>query len=140
MRVRKTGERYLIRLEPDEEALTALRTWAQNEDIGCAALWAIGAMCRAVVGHFDPAVRTYHQIRVEEQVEVLSLTGNVARSRDGSPVVHVHVVLSRPDGSTVGGHLMEGVVFPMLEVVALTFPEALFRDPDPTMGLTVWSL
>ncbi len=24
MRVRKTGERYLIRLEPDEEALTAL--------------------------------------------------------------------------------------------------------------------
>lgn len=140
MRVRKLGERYLIRLEPEEEALTALRAWAQNEDVGCAALWAIGAMRRATVGHFDPTARTYHRIQVEEQVEVLSLMGNVARAADGTPIVHVHVVLSRPDGSTVGGHLMEGIVFPMLEVIALVCPDPLFRRPDPTTGLTIWDL
>lgn len=140
MRVRKVGERHLIRLEPEEEVLTALRGWAQNENVGCAALWAIGAMRRATVGHFDPSTRTYHQIPVEEQVEVLSLIGNVARAMDGTPVVHVHAILSRPDGSTIGGHVMEGIVFPMLEVIALVFPDSLFRRPDPMTGLTVWDL
>lgn len=140
MHIRRMGERYLIRLEPEEEALTALRTWAQNEDVGFAALWAIGAMRRAVVGHFDLSARTYHRIPVEEQVEVLSLMGNVARSPDGAPIVHVHVVLSRSDGTTIGGHLLEGIVAPMLEVVAMVFPETLFRRPDPTTGLTVWDL
>ncbi|MDW7991910.1 MAG: hypothetical protein RMK65_07220 [Anaerolineae bacterium] len=41
MRIRKIGERYLIRLEPEEEVLTTLRTWAQND---------AAALCRSL-GH-----------------------------------------------------------------------------------------
>ncbi len=140
MRFRKLGERYLIRLEPGEEALTALRTWAQREGIGCAVFWAIGAMRRAVIGHFDLTTRSYHRIPVEEQVEVISMVGNVARTEQGEPVVHAHVALGGPDGRVVGGHLIEGVTAPMLEVVALVFPESLLRRPDPSTGLTVWDV
>ena len=38
---------------------------------------------------------------------MLSLVGDVA-ARDGEPALHVHAVLGRSDGSTVGGHLFRG--------------------------------
>jgi predicted DNA-binding protein with PD1-like motif len=130
----------LIRLEAGEEAMASLRSWAAAEKIGFAMLWAIGAMRRATLGYFDPTAAIYHPIPVEEQVEVLSMTGNVALGEDGAPIVHAHVVLGRSDGSTVGGHLIEGYVFPMLEVVVRVFPEPVYRRADPTIGLTLWDL
>lgn len=140
MRVRHVDGRFLIRLEAGEEAMASLRSWAAEQKVGFAVVWAIGAMRRATLGYFDTAAAVYRQIPVEEQVEVLSLTGNVALGEDGAPIVHAHAVLGRPDGSTVGGHLIEGHVFPMLEVVARVFPEPVYRRADPATGLTLWDL
>ena len=140
MRVRQMDGRFLIRLEAGEEAISSLRSWAVEENVGFAVLWAIGAMRRATLGYFDTTAAVYRQIPVEEQVEVVSMTGNVALGEDGTPVVHVHTVLGRADGSTIGGHLIEGQVFPMLEVVVRVFPEPVYRRADPTTGLTLWDL
>lgn len=140
MRVRRVDGRFLIRLEDGEEAMASLRSWAAERKVGFAVLWAIGAMRRATLGHFDTTATVYRQIPVEEQVEVLSMTGNVALGEDGAPIVHAHAVLGRSDGSTVGGHLIEGHVFPMLEVVARVFPAPVHRRADPAIGLTLWDL
>lgn len=140
MRVRQVDGQFLIRLEAGEEAMTSLRSWAAEHRIGFAVLWAIGAMRRATLGYFDTTTAVYRQIPVEEQVEVLSITGNVALGEDGAPIVHAHAILGRSDGSTVGGHLIEGHVFPMLEVVIRVFPEPVHRRADPSTGLTLWDL
>ncbi len=140
MRVRQIGERFLIRLEPGEEAMASLRAWAAEQNVGFAVLWAIGAMRRATLGYFDTQAARYRQIPVNEQCEVVSMTGNIARGEDGAPVVHVHTLLGRADGSTVGGHLMEGEIFPMLEVVIRVLPETVRRRSDPATGLTLWDL
>jgi predicted DNA-binding protein with PD1-like motif len=42
---------------------------------------------------------------------VLSLIGDVAEGQDG-PILHAHVALGLSDGTTRGGHLLEGLVFP----------------------------
>ncbi len=140
MRVRHVDGRFLIRLEAGEEIMASLRAWAAEQRVGFAMLWAIGAMRRATLGYFDTTATLYRQIPVEEQVEVLSITGNVALGEDGAPIVHAHAILGRSDGSTVGGHLVEGYVFPMLEVVIRVFPEPICRRSDPTTGLTLWDL
>ncbi len=140
MRIRHVDGRFLIRLEAGEETMAALRSWAAEQKVGFAVLWAIGAMRRAIVGYFDTTAAIYRQISVEEQVEVLNITGNVALGEDGAPIVHAHAILGRSDGSTVGGHLIEGHVFPMLEVVVRVFPEPVYRRADPTIGLTLWDL
>lgn len=140
MRVRQMDGRFLIRLEAEEEAISSLRSWAMEQNVGFAVLWAIGAMRRATLGYFDTTAAVYRHIPVEEQVEVVSMTGNIARGEDDAPIVHAHVVLGRADGSTVGGHLIEGRVFPMLEVVVRVFPEPVYRRADPATGLTLWDL
>ncbi len=70
----------------------------------------------SAVGWFDRAARQYRHIPADEQCEVLSLVGDVAESQD-SPIPHAHVVLALPDGTTRGGRLLEGLVFPTPEVV-----------------------
>lgn len=94
---------------------------------------AVGGFQEAEVGWFDREKGGYRHIPVREQVEVLSLVGNVA-ARDGEPVLHVHAVLGRPDGSTLGGHLLSARVRPTLEVivteVAPELTERVDRRPD----------
>jgi hypothetical protein len=76
---------------------------------------------------------------VEEQCEVLSLIGDVAEDRDG-PSLNVHVVLGLPDGTTRGGHLIEGRVFPTLEVVVTENPAQLRKVMHPELGIALIDL
>jgi predicted DNA-binding protein with PD1-like motif len=70
---------------------------------------------------------------------VLSLVGDIALA-DGEPQVHAHVVLGRADGSTVGGHLLEGRVWPTLEVIVTELPAALRKRHDEQTGLALIDL
>ena len=78
------------------------------------------------------------RIAVEEQCEVLSLIGDVAEDRDG-PSLNVHVVLVL-DGTTRGGHLVEGRVFPTLEVVVTENPAELRKVMHPELGIALIDL
>ena len=80
--------------------------------------------------------KDYDRIPVDEQVEVLSLVGDIALHRD-KPKIHAHVVLGRRDGSAMGGHLMEAVVRPTLEVLLVDSPAHLCRVHDPESGLAL---
>ena len=77
-----------------------------------APLTAIGAFESAVVGWFDFEKRIYRKIEIAQQCEVLSAIGDVAVGDDGKASLHVHVVLGLSDGTTRGGHLLEGAVRP----------------------------
>jgi uncharacterized protein len=72
----------------------------------------------------------------EEQVEVLSLVGDVAL-KDGAPQVHAHVVVGKSDGTAHGGHILQAHVWPTLEVVLAESPKHLRRKTDAETGLAV---
>jgi len=72
-------------------------------------------------------------------VEVLSLVGDVTIN-DGKPNIHAHVVLGKRDGSTSGGHLIEAIVRPTLEVILTESPAHLERRFAKEAGLPLISL
>ena len=127
---------YAIVLATGDETIGALQQFVRERKIDTAALTAIGAFEQAVVGYFDWQLKDYRRIPVEEQVEVLSLLGDVAEA-DGDPALHIHAVLGRSDGSVVGGHLLEGHVRPTLEVVLTEPPVHLRKKKDPEIGLAL---
>ena len=130
---------HAVVLDSGDEAVAALGKFVQERRIEAASLSAIGAFERAVVGYFDWAKKDYKRIPVEEQVEVLSLLGDVAVSQ-GKPTLHIHAVLGRSDGSVVGGHLLEGHVRPTLEAVFVEPPAHLKKRKDPETGLALISI
>jgi len=130
----------VVVLDSGEEAFAALTRYANEAGISGAALTAIGAFESAVVGWFDFATRSYRKIRIDEQCEVLSAIGDIAVGDDGKASLHVHVVLGLSDGSTRGGHLLEGKVRPTLEVVVEETPTHLRRRKRPDLGIALIDL
>ena len=138
---RVEGQRtYVVILDPGDEAMACLQAFAETEDLSAAQITAIGAFETAVVGFWDPLARNYEKSPVPEQTEVLSLLGDVSVDRAGKPKVHLHAVLGRRSGATLGGHLLEGRVRPTLEVVITESPAHLRRVHDPAVGLAVIQL
>ena len=130
---------YAIVLAHGDEAMQALQQFVRERQIDTAALTAIGAFERAVIGYFDWVTKDYKRIPVAEQVEVLSLLGDVAEA-DGKPTLHIHAVLGKSDGTVVGGHLLEGHVRPTLEVILTQPPAHLRKKKDPETGLALIAL
>jgi predicted DNA-binding protein with PD1-like motif len=128
---------HVVILDAGEEAFATLTKFANEAKIAAAALTAIGAFESAVVGWFDFASKSYRRIEVDEQCEVLSAIGDVAVGDDGKASLHVHIVLGLSDGSTRGGHLLEGTVRPTLEVVLTEGPSALRRKKRADLGIAL---
>lgn len=128
---------FVAILDPGDEVLASLRDFAMREGVTAAQLTAIGAFSGAVLGYFDWNTKQYRRIPVEEQVEVVSLLGDVALDDDRRPALHIHAVLGRSDGAALGGHLLEGHVRPTLEVVLTESPAHLHRRKDKETGLAL---
>jgi uncharacterized protein len=127
-------------LESGEEAFATLAKFANDTGITAASLTAIGAFERATVGWFDFEKKTYKKIEIAEQCEVLSAIGDIALGDDGKVSLHVHVVLGLSDGTTRGGHLLEGRVRPTLEVVLIDTPAHLRRKKKADLGIALIDL
>ena len=130
----------IVVLDAGEEAFATLNLFANAAGISGASLTAIGAFEHAVVGWFDIATKSYRKIRVDEQCEVLSAIGDIATGDDGKASLHVHVVLGLSDGTTRGGHLLEGKVRPTLEVVLEEASAGLRRRKRPELGIALIDL
>jgi uncharacterized protein len=130
---------YVVVCDPGDEAVSSLTRFARAEDLEAAQITAVGAFEHAVVGWFDRSTREYRRIPVDEQCELLSLIGDVAAGQDG-PIVHVHAVLGLSDGTTRGGHLLEGTVYPTLEAVVTETPARLRKVMSPDVGIPLINL
>jgi len=122
-----------------EEMTRGLADLAKTRSIPGAYFTGIGALRAAMLGFFDVTRREYRRFGIDEQVEVLSLTGNIAHE-DGEPRIDAHIVVGRFNGATLGGHLLEAHVRPTLEVILIETPAALRRRFGPATGLALLDL
>lgn len=127
---------FAVVLDPGDEVTDCLLAFAKEHDLSAAEFTGLGAFQDVVLGYFDWQNKDYDRIRIEEQVEVLNLTGNIALA-EGEPKLHPHIVVGKRDGTAHGGHLLEGHVRPTLEVIVTESPAHLQRHHDPETGLAL---
>lgn len=126
--------RFVVVLDAGEEAVGCLLSFARQHDLRAGEITGLGAFQDVTLGFFDIETKDYERIHLDEQVEVVSLIGNVA-TKDGEPALHPHVVVSKRDGRAFGGHLLAGHVRPTLEVMVTEVPLHLRRQTDKETGL-----
>jgi predicted DNA-binding protein with PD1-like motif len=127
---------YAVVFRTGDELLSGMTDFAVKYGVKDAHFTGIGAVSGATVGWLDLSRKLYHRIDVKEQVEVLSMVGDVAMY-NGKPVVHAHMVFGKRDGSTVGGHLWEAHVDPTVEVFVTVDTMPLEKVPDDASGMKV---
>jgi hypothetical protein len=130
---------FVLVFKTGDEVTRELLAFARSRGVTAASFTGIGAFQDVTLGYFDLERREYDRIPLSEQVEVLSLVGNLAAG-DAGPKLHAHVVVGRRDGSAHGGHLVEARVRPTLEIVLVETPAHLRRRSDPATGLALIDL
>ncbi len=125
---------YAIIFHKGDEVLSGLTDFAIAHKISDAHFTAIGASSGATVAWLNLPKKMYRPITVNQQVEVLSLIGDIAMF-NGVPIVHMHAVLGKPDGSTVGGHVLELNTDPTIEVFLTADSTVLQKKPDEASGM-----
>jgi uncharacterized protein len=130
---------WALIFDAGDEPMAELKKFANFEHLTAAHFTGIGAFAEVTVSWFDLKAKTYRPIPIKEQVEVLSLLGDVAES-DGKPSVHAHVCVAKQDGSAHGGHLLSGQVRPTLELIVIESPAHLRKSFKPEFGLPLIDL
>jgi uncharacterized protein len=125
--------------DPGDEAMAGLKQFAFDQSLHGAHFTGIGAFERVTVAWFNIETQKYQPIVIDEQVEVLSLIGDVADA-DDTPSVHAHLCVAKRDGSAHGGHLQSAIVRPTLEVIVVESPAHLRKSYRPEFGLALVDL
>lgn len=132
-----TPKTFVLIFDIGDEILTELKRFALEQKLAGSSFNAIGALSRAKVGWFNWETKKYETaVKLDEQVELLSLIGDIAIGQ-GRPQVHAHMVVGRRDGTAHGGHLLEAVVRPTCELVLTENPAHLQKQIDSESGIAL---
>ncbi len=133
------GRGFVVVFETGDDVLMEFQRFIVGEDIVSAELSGIGGFRRATLGYYDMDEKRYLPIEVDEQVEIVSLIGNVTLYQS-APRLHAHCTLGHRDGRTSGGHLLGGTVRPTLEVTVHELPARILRTDRPEVGIPLIDL
>lgn len=94
-----------------DDVRAGLAEFAEKNHLTNAHFTAIGALDFAVIGWSDRPKKAFKVVKLDEEMEVASLAGNIVRDKDGKPVVHGHIVVGLLRNAAVyAGHLLYGRV------------------------------
>jgi uncharacterized protein len=141
--------KFVLVLDAGEEAVASIKAFAKQQDLEGSTVAGIGAFESCSFGHFNPATKEFTRNDLTVQAEVLALNGNIAGELgqndghedddgdDDGPHLHLHCVVGLNDASTRGGHLIQGIVRPTMELIIEESPVHLNRGLDRASGLVL---
>jgi hypothetical protein len=135
----KQGRIFLRRVPYESDLLEFLTEFATKNRMQMGTLFVIGAVKKAAVDYYDQQNKTYRQILINENMEILSCMGNVS-IRENKPFVHCHACFSNGTGQTLGGHLAKGtIVFAAEAHFQEVLGMELVREHEPITKLFLWT-
>jgi len=109
------GHTYEVTFGKGDEVASGLTEFAEKNHITAGHFTGVGAFSSALLGWTDPDLRAFKKVEINQEAELLSFVGDIS-TLNGKPYVHAHAVVGFPDGSTKGGHFLEGHVSIVMEV------------------------
>jgi uncharacterized protein len=133
----QTPKTFILVFETGDELMEGLSGFAQEQRLSAASFKGIGGLSSARLAWFNWETKQYEpSVTLDEQVELLSLVGDVALYENKS-TVHAHAVVGKRDGTAHGGHLLEARIRPTCELVLTESPAHLQKALDPQSGLAL---
>ncbi|MBS3773318.1 MAG: DUF296 domain-containing protein [Candidatus Thermoplasmatota archaeon] len=134
MQVKEQGD-IIVAKFTEGKAIENLEGLARRYDVHSAVILSgIGMLDGAAIGYYDGS--EYVTQTLDEPAELVSMNGNIGRRRDSGDVVcHIHVALAGSDHRLVGGHLMDGMVMVVNEIVLRRLDPVVIHRAENEQGL-----
>ena len=133
MQSQRTRYGYALRLDPGEEIIASLRSFARAHGVRAGLISGLGAVGETELGFFVRATGQYLTRTFSGEHEIGALTGNFSEL-DGEPFPHCHVVIAGEDLAAHTGHLFRGIVTVTCELQVVTDPGVLRRVRRGELG------
>jgi predicted DNA-binding protein with PD1-like motif len=111
-----------------DEVVSGLTEFAQKYNVKSAHYQGVGDAMSAKAGWYDYARKEFKVIQIDT-AEITSFIGDIAMF-NGKPVAHSHFSAATSDGSVHGGHLLELIIGPTMEVFVTVEPTPLYKKLD----------
>lgn len=112
----KSGSDLLVRLDPGEDIHEALQNLADEVGFDAAAITSgIGRTRNNKYGYMDEE-GVYQRRDLEDPSELVSLSGNIARTEDSSAFTHIHCCWSDDDNNVHAGHMFQSIIHVVAEI------------------------
>src|SRR6266567_5959052 len=128
---------FALVFDKGDEVTDTLLQFAKESQLKASYFTALGSFSDATLGFFERERKAYKRIEIKEQVEVMSLFGNIAQDESGQHKLQSHVVIGKSDGSAHGGHLLKAHVWPTMELFLTETAEQLQRKVDEETNLAL---
>ena len=130
---------YVLVFKEGDEVLTGIQDFANQYKVKSAFFTAIGAFSKATSAWYDFAKKAYKVNHINQQVELVSLVGNISSFND-KPLVHAHFSAGYPDGKVEGGHLIEAFTSPTVELFVTVTDTPIYKKEDSHTDLKLMDL
>ena len=138
MEYKRLGNSIVVRAQKGEEVVSLLTRLIDEEKITCGRVTGIGATDKITIGLYNVTTQEYHKVTIEEEMEILSISGNLTR-KDGNPYVHVHGSFATLD-KVYGGHVNEVWISATAEIIIDVIDLVVEREIDKETGLNLIKL
>lgn len=127
---------YILNIERGEELISTLRDFLEKENIKAGYLTGLGAAGSLDIAYYNLATKKFERHTIKEDVEILSLTGNIAMLKDET-IIHMHGTFGRKDLSVFGGHLFALHISGACEIHLTKLSGEMTRAYDEATGLNL---
>ena len=135
-RILQDKNTYVFSLKRGEELLEGIKEFCREYRVEAAFFHAIGAVNEVELAWYDLGAKQYVTTLFQEDLELVSLTGNVSKLGNNL-VVHSHGVFSNKAMETKAGHVNKAVVSGACEIILTQLKGKIDRAFDEDTGLNL---
>ena len=132
----RSGEDLFVRIDPGEEIHASLQSLADEVGFDAAAITSgIGRTRENMYGYMNEE-GVYIRRLLDTASELVSLSGNIARTQEGSAFTHMHCCWSDDDNNVHAGHMFSATVHVVAEIHIRIMKDVIMsRYPLPDVAL-----
>ena len=132
----RSGSDVFVRIDSAEEIHASLQKLADNLGFNAAAITSgIGRTRETIYGYMNEE-GVYIRRKLDSPSELVSLSGNIARTEDGKAFTHIHCCWSDDDNNVHAGHMFKSVVHVVAEIhIRILSKVIMTRCPLPNVEL-----
>jgi uncharacterized protein len=136
MKHKQFGNKFIIRIDKDEEIIETLKFFCRENKIALGMVSGIGAAEKITLGYFKTDTLEYVAHEFAGSHEITSLSGNITQ-KDGEVYLHLHANIANIENQTFGGHLSAATISATFEVVVEKIDGTAGRKFNDEIGLNL---
>ena len=136
MEFKKFGNKFLIRIDKNEEIVETLKKFCQNHKITLGSVTGLGATNKVKVGLYEVDKKQYFSKELLGNYEIAPLYGNIS-TMNGETYLHLHINLCDSAYNSFGGHLNYAIVSATFEGIIEQIDGNIDRKLNEEIGLNL---